>query len=329
MRLNEYKKGMVHHAENVTMNQLALIFPGQGSQKVGMGLELAQTYPVARAAFDEANSVLNRSLSQLCFEGPDEALKQTENTQLAILTCSVAALRVLQELGISPHIVAGHSLGEYSALVAAQVLEFSDALKLVEHRAQFMAVATQQQAGTMAAILGLEDDILQAFCKEAQSVGVVEIANYNCSGQLIISGEITAVEKVIEQAGKKVGPRRCRMLEVSGAFHSPLMKSARDRLQSVIGEFAFQPLQTKFVANVTGDFVRNPEDIRQRLIQQVTSPVQWEKSIRAIGSIGISHFVEVGPGKVLSGMVRRILTDSIRLNVEDVASLEDTISVIT
>ncbi|MFB3040416.1 MAG: ACP S-malonyltransferase, partial [Candidatus Poribacteria bacterium] len=140
MRLNEYKKGMVHHAENVTMNQLALIFPGQGSQKVGMGLELAQTYPVARAAFDEANSVLNRSLSQLCFEGPDEALKQTENTQLAILTCSVAALRVLQELGISPHIVAGHSLGEYSALVAAQVLEFSDALKLVEHRAQFMAV---------------------------------------------------------------------------------------------------------------------------------------------------------------------------------------------
>ncbi|MBI1930419.1 ACP S-malonyltransferase [Candidatus Poribacteria bacterium] len=309
------------------MTQFAFIFPGQGAQKVGMGLELFQEYPVARVIFEEADSVLERKLSQLCFEGPAEVLKQTENTQLAILTCSVAALRVLQEMGVWPSIVAGHSLGEYSALVAANVLAFADALKLVTYRAQFMAEAARGQAGTMAAILGLEENTLKGLCKEVQSVGVVEIANYNCPGQLIVSGETGAVEKLMECA-KVAGAKRCLPLPVSGAFHSPLMQPARERLQGVIDNFTFSTPQTQIVANVTGDFVQTSDEIRRLLIQQVTSPVQWEKSIRAIDGVGISHFVEVGPGQALSGTVRRILPQPTCLNVEDVKSLEKTVSVI-
>ncbi|MCZ6678124.1 MAG: ACP S-malonyltransferase, partial [Candidatus Poribacteria bacterium] len=308
----------------VDIIELAFIFPGQGSQKVGMGLELAQTYPVARATFEEADSVVDRRLSQLCFDGPEEALKQTENTQLAILTCSVATLRVLAELGVSPTIVAGHSLGEYSALVAAESLNFSDALKLVEHRARSMAEASRRQDCTMAAILGLDANTLQAFCEAAHADGVVEIANYNCPGQLIVSGETVAVKLVMESA-KTAGARRSQLLPVSGAFHSSLMNPARDSLQSVIDDFPFKAPQTRVVANVTGDFVQTADEIRRLLVAQVTSPVQWEQSIRTIGEAGISHFVEVGPGRVLSGLVRRILRGATCLNVEDVKSLEATI----
>lgn len=310
------------------MRKLAFIFPGQGAQKVGMGFELFQTYPIARATFDEADATLNRSLSQLCFEGPAATLKQTENTQLAMLVCSIAGLRVLSESGISPSVVAGHSLGEYSALVAANVLAFSDALKLVKYRAEFMAEASQQQASTMAAVLGLETEVLQALCEKEQAEGIVSIANYNCPGQLIISGETGPVEAVIEQA-KGAGAKRCLPLPVSGAFHSQLMAPARERLQTVIDDFVFHPTQTKFVANVTGDFVQNVDEIPQLLTKQVTSPVQWENSIRTIGDKGISHFVEIGPGQVLSGMVRRIFTHATCLNVADAESLEKTISVIT
>lgn len=309
------------------MLELAFIFPGQGAQKVGMGFELFQTYPIARATFDEADATLDRSLSQLCFEGPAEALKQTENTQLAMLVCSIAGLRVLRASGISPSVVAGHSLGEYSALVAANALKFSDALKLVKYRAEFMADASQQQACTMAAVLGLETEVLQALCEKEQAEGIVSIANYNCPGQLIISGEADPVEAVIERA-KGAGAKRCLPLPVSGAFHSQLMAPARERLQAVIGDFVFRPPQTQFVANVTGDFVQNVDEIPQLLTEQVTSPVQWEKSIRTIGDEGISHFVEIGPGQVLSSMVRRIFTDATCLNVADAESLEKTISVI-
>lgn len=307
---------------------VAFIFPGQGSQKVGMGLELAQAYAVARDTFEEADSSLGRRLSRLCFEGPDDLLKQTENTQLAILTCSVAALRVIQQLGISSSIVAGHSLGEHSALVAAGVLSFPDALKLIEHRARFMAEASRQQNCMMAAVLGLEENHLESLCEEVQSVGVVEIANYNCPGQLVISGETAAVERLIATA-KANGAKRCRPLAVSGAFHSSLMKSARAQLKSVIGEFSFNNPQIRFVANVTGNCVQNPDEIRSLLIAQVTSPVRWEQSIRTIGAAGISNFVEVGPGNVLSGMVRRILSQPVCLNIEDTKSLEKTMYVLS
>ena len=312
----------------------AFLFPGQGSQKVGMGLELFQEHATARAAFDEADAVLNRKLSELCFEGPAEALKQTENTQLAILTCSVAALRVLNEQRITPKAVAGHSLGEYSALVAADVLAFSDALKLVEYRAQVMAEASQRQDCTMAAILGLEEATLQELCEAASSGegrdtsnGVVQIANYNCPGQLIVSGDTAAVQQVMGSA-KAAGARRCLQLEVSGAFHSALMAPAREQLQTVINDFQFNDPSIQVVANVTGNITQTAEEIRRLLIAQVTSAVQWEKSTRTIGAAGISHFIEVGPGTVLSGMVRRTLPKAICLNVEDTKSLDKLIGLI-
>ena len=307
--------------ESPLKDALAFLFPGQGSQKVGMGLELSQEYPTARAVFDEADASLNRKLSQLCFEGPAEALKQTENTQLAILTCSVAALRVLDEHGIVPQAVAGHSLGEYSALVAANVLTFSDALELVEYRAQVMAEASQRQDCTMAAILGLDEAIVQDLCEAASPAGVVQIANYNCPGQLIVSGDTAAVERVIDSA-KDAGARRCLRLEVSGAFHSALMAPAQEQLQTVINDFQFNDPTVQVAANVTGDFVQTADEVRRLLIAQVTSAVQWEKSTRTIAAAGISHFVEVGPGTVLSGMVRRTLPDAICLNVEDAKSLD-------
>lgn len=307
--------------ESSLKDALAFLFPGQGSQKVGMGLELAQEYSAARAVFDEADAILNRKLSQLCFEGPAEALKQTENTQLAILTCSVAALRVLDEHGIVPKAVAGHSLGEYSALVAANALTFSDAVKLVEYRAQVMAEASQRQDCTMAAILGLDEATLQDRCEAASSVGVVQIGNYNCPGQLIVSGDTAAVERVMDGA-KDAGARRCLRLEVSGAFHSALMAPAQEQLQTVINDFRFNDPTVQVAANVTGDFVQTADEVRRLLIAQVTSAVQWEKSTRTIGAAGISHFVEVGPGTVLSGMVRRTLPEAICLNVEDVKSLD-------
>ena len=318
--------------ESSIKDSLAFLFPGQGTQKVGMGLELSQEYTTARAAFDEADTILNRKLSQLCFEGPAEALKQTENTQLAILTCSVAALRVLSEHGIAPKAVAGHSLGEYSALVAADVLAFSDALRLVEYRAKVMAEASQRQDCTMAAILGLNEKTLQDLCEAASSVeatsmgpdastGVVQIANYNCPGQLIVSGDTAAVERVMDSA-KAAGARRCLRLEVSGAFHSSLMSPAKERLQTVIDDFQFNDPSIQVAANVTGNFVQTADEVRRLLIAQVTSAVQWEKSIRTIGAAGISHFVEVGPGTVLSGMVRRTLPEAICLNVEDTKSFD-------
>ena len=312
---------MIQSSQKTFEGALAFLFPGQGSQKVGMGWELSQEYPTARAVFDEADASLNRKLSRLCFEGPAEALKQTENTQLAILTCSVAVLRVLNEQGIVPKAVAGHSLGEYSALVAANVLTFSDALKLVEYRAQVMAEASQQQDCTMAAILGLDEAILQDLCEAASSAGVVQIANYNCPGQLIVSGDTAAIERVMDSA-KDAGARRCLQLEVSGAFHSDLMAPAQEQLQTVINDFQFNDPSIQVAANVTGDFVQTADEVRRLLIAQVTSAVQWEKSTRTIGAAGISHFVEVGPGTVLSGMVRRTLPDAICLNVEDAKSLD-------
>ncbi len=301
------------------MTQIAFIFPGQGSQKVGMGSELAETYPAAKDVFDEADNLLERPLSQLCFEGPEAELKQTENTQLAILTCSVATLRLLTQLRVVPQVVAGHSLGEYSALVASGVLEFADALRLVSARAQFMAEAGEEQNGTMAAILGMDAKQLEHFCGKVE--GVVKIANYNCPGQLVISGEVNAVNQVITLASDEIGARRCRLLPVSGAFHSPLMESAQQKFQDVLDSVKLNPPQIDIAMNVTGEFATDTENIKHLLFQQITEPVQWEKTLYTIEKTGITHFVEVGPGKVLSGLVKRTLPESTALNVEDVKTL--------
>ena len=301
------------------MTQLAFIFPGQGSQQVGMGAALARTYPIADAVFQEADAALGRALSQLCFEGPEDALKQTENTQLAILTCSVATLQVIKECGITPSAVAGHSLGEYSALVAAGVLDFTDALRLVHARANLMAEAGETQQGTMAAILGMDIAHLQQLCDETE--GTVNIANYNCPGQLVISGEVAAINEVVSLAKVEIGARRCRLLPVSGAFHSPLMAPAQQKFRSVLDTVAFQPPQVDIVMNVTGAFATDAANIKQLLFQQITEPVQWEKTLRTIEKTGITHFVEVGPGKVLSGLVKRTLSESRAVNVEDLKTL--------
>jgi len=301
-------------------NMLAFIFPGQGSQRVGMGAELAQNYPAADAVFQEADAALGRELRRLCFEGPEADLKQTENTQLAILTCSVEALQVLRECSIVPSAVAGHSSGEYSALVAAGVIDFADALHLVHTRASFMADAGKKQQGTMAAILGMETGRLQELCDAAE--GIVNIANYNCPGQLVISGEIEAVNHVLERAKAEIGARRCRLLPVSGAFHSPLMAPAQQKFaSSLLESVAMQPPQVNVAMNVTGEFATDADNIRHLLFQQITQPVQWEKTLRTIEKTGITHFVEVGPGKVLSGLVKRTLPESRALNVEDVETL--------
>lgn len=301
------------------MTQLAFIFPGQGSQQVGMGAELAQNHPVADATFEEADVALGRGLRKLCFEGPEADLKQTENTQLAILTCSVAALRVLKEYSIIPNAVAGHSLGEYSALVAAGALDFSDALRLVHARASFMAEAGKEQQGTMAAILGMETEQLQNLCETAD--GIVNIANYNCPGQLVISGEVDAVNHVVALAKAEIGERRCRPLPVSGAFHSLLMAPAQQKFKSVLDSVPLHSPQIDIVMNVTGESVTDADDIRQLLSQQITQPVQWEKTLHTIKNTGITHFVEVGPGKVLSGLVKRTLSESSAMNVEDLKTL--------
>ena len=301
------------------MTQLAFIFPGQGSQQVGMGAELAQNYPVADATFEEADAALGRGLKQLCFEGPEADLKETENTQLAILTCSVAALRVLQEHNITPNAVAGHSLGEYSALVAAGALDFSDALRLVHARASFMAEAGKTQQGTMAAILGMETEQLQTLCETAD--GIVNIANYNCPGQLVISGEVDAVDHVVSLAKAEIGERRCRPLPVSGAFHSPLMVPAQQKFKSVLDSVPLHSPQIDIVMNVTGESATDADNIRELLSQQITQPVQWEKTLHTIKNTGITHFVEVGPGKVLSGLVKRTLSESNAMNVEDLKTL--------
>ena len=301
------------------MTQLAFIFPGQGSQRVGMGAELAQNYPIADAVFEEADAALGRGLRQLCFEGPEADLKQTENTQLAILTCSVAALRVLKEHNITPNAVAGHSLGEYSALVAAEALDFSDALRLVHARASFMAEAGKTQHGTMAAILGMETEQLQKLCETAN--GIVNIANYNCPGQLVISGEVDAVDHVVSLAKAEIGERRCRPLPVSGAFHSPLMAPAQQKFKSVLDSVPLAPPQIDIVMNVTGESATDADNIRQLLSQQITQPVQWEETLHTIKNSGITHFVEVGPGKVLSGLIKRTLPESSAMNVEDLKTL--------
>ena len=305
------------------MTQLAFLFPGQGSQKVGMGAELSRVYPVAAKVFEEADVSLGKAISRLCFDGPETELKQTENTQLAVLTCSVATLRILKQLDVVPNIVAGHSLGEYSALVASGVLDFADALKLVSARAQFMAEAGEQQNGTMAAILGMPTEQLQELCDEVD--GVVNIANYNCPGQLVISGDVEAVNKVVAHASKKIGARRCRLLPVSGAFHSPLMELAQEKFKAVLDTVTLNSPQTDIVMNVTGEIASDSEDIRELLFQQITAPVQWEKTLKSIAKTGNTRFVEVGPGTVLSGLVKRTLLESTILNVEDIETLSHVI----
>ncbi len=304
---------------------IAFLFPGQGSQSVGMGKELAAGFPAARETFQEADAALGYAHSALCFEGPEDRLKMTEVTQPAILTVSVAALRVLRQQGVEPGFVAGHSLGEYSAHVAAGTLEFADAVRIVRNRGRYMQEAVPAGQGAMAAVLGLSLEEIEAACREAAQGEVVAPANINSPGQVVISGHAAAVERAAELV-KQRGAKRAVMLPVSAPFHCALMQPAQDRLAADLKAAAFHPMRLPLVTNVDAEVIDSAEKAREALIRQVTGAVQWEKSMRALMAAGVETFVEVGPGKVLCGLMRQIDRAKSCFNVEDPASLEKTLA---
>ncbi len=285
--------------------KIAFLFPGQGSQYAGMGRTLAEAYPEARQVFEEADEILEFPLSRLCFEGPEDELKLTENTQPAILTVSVAAWAVLRNRGVRPDYVAGHSLGEYSALVAAGSLEFADALRLVRKRGRYMQEAVPPGAGAMAALLRLPDGKLEAVLAEAAQGEVVSAANLNSPEQVVIAGHAAAVERAIELA-KAAGARRAVLLAVSAPFHCALMKPAQERLRADLEATMFRDLEVPLINNVAAREIRTGAEARHGLYEQVPNPVRWADTVRYLISKGVECFVEVGPGNVLTGLLRAI-----------------------
>ena len=304
------------------MSSDAFIFPGQGSQFPGMGKDLADNFACAREVFQEADDAIGFNLSRLCFEGPEDQLKLTANTQPAILATSVAALRVVQvETGLRPVLVAGHSLGEYSALVAANAISFADAVRTVRARGTFMQEAVPVGVGAMAAILGVEPEILAAICEEAAQGEVVSPANFNSPGQIVIAGHADAVNRAIELAKAK-GYRKAMLLPVSAPFHCRLMTPAGERLQTALEAVPVSPLQVPVVSNVEARGNSDQSRVKELLVKQVSAPVRWEESVGHMVKQGISRFVEIGPGKVLSGLVKRIEKSCETRNVDDVISLK-------
>lgn len=302
------------------MKPTAFLFPGQGSQSVGMGKELFENFSVARQVFEEANDALCFSIQKVCFEGPGETLKLTENTQPAILTTSIAALRVLQsEKGVIPQFAAGHSLGEYSALVASEALAFSDAVRIVRLRGRFMQEAVPVGEGGMAAVLGMEPGEVETLCEEVAEGEVLTPANYNCPGQIVISGHLKAVERAVDWVNRK--GKRAMLLPVSAPFHSPLMKGAGERLEKELEGVSVKELKIPVVTNVEAEINDSKERVKSLLIAQVSSPVRWETSMKRMASEGVARVVEIGPGKVLSGLMRRIDSSIETGNIEDLSSL--------
>ena len=306
------------------MGKVAFVFPGQASQYPGMGKELAEKYPAARAVFDEADKALGFSVSKMCFEGTEDELKLTANTQPCILTVSVAVQRVLADKGLTPDFVAGHSLGEYSALVAAGALKFSDAVQIVRKRGTYMQEAVPAGVGAMAAILGLSPAVVADACKRAAEGEICAPANLNSPDQTVISGHAGAVKRAVEIASQ-LGAKRAVILAVSAPFHSALMQPAQDRLAADLKNTAFSHLKMPLVTNVDADTISTGEEAREALIRQVSMPVRWEESVRTLIDEGVNTFVEVGPGKVLTGLLRQIERSVAALNVEDEKSLATTL----
>ncbi len=298
------------------MEKISAIFAGQGSQYAGMGRKLI-SYKPGKETFQIASDVLKMDIEFLCCNGTDEELSRTEVTQPAILTCSIAAYRIIKSDEFSNSQIvgqpkfsatAGLSVGEYSALVASGSLNFADAIQIVQERGRLMSEAAKINPGVMVAVIGLDAEIVKSICESASSVGVVQPANYNSPAQIVISGEKQAVEKAIELA-KSAGAKRCIPLDVSGAFHSPLMRIAESGLRKVLNMFSFSTPDIPFIANVTGDYVKNPKEIVEMLALQLSSSIQWEAVMRKMLDEGISTFIEFGPGKVLSGLIRRMSKD--------------------
>jgi [acyl-carrier-protein] S-malonyltransferase len=304
--------------------KLAFLFPGQGAQAVGMGQALAERFPAARHVFETADRALGYALSDLCWKGPAEELKKTVHTQPALLTHSIAAFRLLEAAGVQPAWVAGHSLGEYSACVAAGALEFEDAVRLVARRGELMYRAGLERPGTMAAILGLSQGKVEESCARAAEAGVVRAANLNAPGQVVISGERPAVERACAIA-RELGARRAIMLEVSGAFHSPLMESAAAGLSEALEGVSVRDALVPLVANVSAEPQRRGADIRVALQEQLLGAVRWEDSMRRLVALGAEGFVEVGTGSVLCGLLRSLDKSIASWNVEDPGSLQKTL----
>jgi [acyl-carrier-protein] S-malonyltransferase len=300
---------------------ITFVFPGQGSQYVGMGLKMSEKYSAARDILKKASEVLNFPLAQLCFDGPAEELQKTENAQPAILAVSIACFMALREKGIQPSGVAGHSLGEYSALVAAGALSFEDALFLVRKRGQYMQEAAPPGEGGMVAVLGLNEEKVREICREISDNGdQLDVANYNCPGQVVIAGVTGALEKA-SRLLKAAGAKKCVGLSVSAPFHSRLMRPAAERLALHLNAVEISNPGLPFVANVTAEYVQEGKKIRDLLVKQVYSPVCWEQSIQLLAS-NTDVFLEVGPGTVLTGLIKKINRQAITGNVEDPDSLE-------
>src|SRR6266568_1398882 len=305
-------------------HQLAFLFPGQGSQIVGMGKELAEKFPVARQTFEEADAALGYKLSELCFEGPEDQLRLTEITQPAILTASIAAWRVLDEKGIKPAFVAGHSLGEYSAHVAAGTIAFADAVRTVRNRGKYMQEAVPVGVGAMAAILGMDLQKVTAVCHDTAQEEVCEPANINSPEQIVISGNTAAVERAAKLAEER-GAKRAKLLPVSAPFHCSLMKPAQDRLKADLDALKMQKPVYPVACNVDAEFVTDNVRAHETLLSQVTGSVKWEQCMRLLIAQGVQTFVEVGPGKVLCGLMRQIDRSKTCLNVADETSLSKAI----
>lgn len=304
------------------MGKIAFVFPGQGAQAVGMGRDAFEAHAGARGIFEEADAALGFALTDNIFNGPEDVLKQTVNTQPALLATSVALYEALKEKGVTPDYVAGHSLGEYSALTVAGVIGFADAVRTVRARGSFMEKAVPGGRGAMAAVLGAERGALSELCARiSASVGAVEMANVNCPGQIVVSGTKEGVQAIVE-AGKEIGAKRVFPLEVSGPFHSSLMQPAADELAGVLGAISMKQAEVPVVANVTAEPVQDPEQIRELLVRQVVSPVLWEDSVVKLISLGVDTFVEIGSGSVLAGLIKKIDKGVKVISVNSMAAVE-------
>ncbi len=303
------------------MGKTVFIFPGQGSQYAGMGKEVFDRSPAARAVFEEADRVLGFALSALCFDGPDESLKLTENTQPAILTVSVAVLRVVEERGFAPDFVAGHSLGEYTALVCARALSLGDAVQIVRKRGRYMQEAVPPGKGAMAAVLGLTAEQVAEGCREASGDGVVSPANFNAPDQTVIAGEAEAVRRASDILRKK-GAKRVLTLPVSAPFHCALMMPAQERLAADLAGLEFHDLGVPLICNVDAREVSRGAAAREALVRQVCSPVRWVESVQRLAELGVTRFVEIGPGKVLNGLVKKIAPRALTSSVDAMAGVE-------
>ncbi|WP_071395370.1 ACP S-malonyltransferase [Bacillus tuaregi] len=305
------------------MSKIAFIFPGQGSQTVGMGKSLAEAYGPTNDFFLKADKKLDYSLSKLIFEGPQSELTLTFNAQPALLTTSIAVMEYFRQSGIIPDYVAGHSLGEYTALVAAGAFSFEEGVYAVHKRGEYMEIAVPNGEGTMAAVLGLDSDKLEAVTNEITESGhLVQLANINCPGQIVISGTRKGVELAGAKA-KEVGAKRVLPLEVSGPFHSALMKPAAEKLKAVLDEMDIKDAKIPVIANVSAREMTDASDIKEKLIEQLYSPVQWEKSVRRMLDLGVTTFIEIGPGKVLSGLVKKVSRTVNTYAVSDVKTCQE------